>query len=84
MKKPKLLSDIDSFVIGKLEQAGKVEGNIEGALNKTKEKICSHCQGNLAVVYPIVKMKVKDKLVQLHECRQCKEREYLDDDSSLL
>jgi len=71
-KKPKILKDIDEFVMGKLDKIGKDAEEIGSATRETQHK-CKNCSGTMKELVPVIEM---GELV-LHECRDCHEREYI-------
>ncbi len=75
-KKPKILKDIDEFVLNKIEE--KTKPQAEETVDDYMPK-CKKCPGAMRVVNPIIEMSIPNTtyVLEMHECESCHEREYL-------
>ena len=76
-KKAKILKDIDEFAMKKIEKATTPQISASTLALRPK---CKKCQiGDMKLISPIIEMpyKLTGMVLELHECQNCNEREYI-------
>jgi len=77
VKKPKILADIDEFVLEKLKGVGKSPDEELTVANLMPK--CKKCFGTMERIVPVIELPAPELggILELHQCVSCGEREYL-------